>query len=78
VRNTRNGLLETAVLVRARAELFDRRHGKTLGAPVFAQEWSGFALDDPANEAAARERAVRHVAVSLVLGLFDPSAKGPR
>jgi hypothetical protein len=74
VRSPENELLETAVFVRARAELFDRRLGNARGEPVHAQEWSGYALDDPSNEDAARDRALRHVAVSLVLELFEPSA----
>jgi len=72
VRTRNNELVETAVFVRARAELFDRRRGHAVGEPVNAQEWSGFALDDPSNEDAARQRALRHVAVSLILGLFEP------
>lgn len=72
VRNRRNELIETAVFVRARAELYDRRSRRVLGSPATAQEWSGYALDDVANEDAARARALRHVAVSLVLALFEP------
>jgi len=74
VRNRDNELVETAVFVRARAELFDRRIGRPVGVAVQAQEWSGFGLDDPANEDAARARALRHVAVSLILALFEPRA----
>lgn len=80
VRNRQNELLETAVFVRASAELHDQRmhNGQRkdvlLGAPVLAQEWSGYALEDPANESAARARAMRHVANSLVLALFEPGA----
>jgi hypothetical protein len=74
VRNRENELVETAVFVRASAELFDRRQGRTLGTSVQAQEWSGFALDDPTNEDAARARALRHVAVTLILELFEPKA----
>ena len=73
VRTPDNELIETAVFVRARAELFDRRKGSILGEPVQAQEWSGYALDDVTNEEAARDRAIRHVAVSLILDLFEPS-----
>ena len=72
VRNRDNELLETAVLVRAQAELVDRE-GKVRGV-VQAQEWSGYALDDPSNEDAARDRALRHVADSLVLELFAPGS----
>ena len=75
VRNSDNQLVETAVFVRARAELFDRRQGRVVGTAAQAQEWSGFALDDPAaNEDAARSRTLRHVAVSLILELFEPRA----
>ncbi|MSR61408.1 MAG: hypothetical protein EXS08_03025 [Planctomycetes bacterium] len=74
VRNSQNELLETAVFVRARAVLYDRRKGRVLGEPVVAQEWSGYALDDQANESGARARAMRHVADSLVLALFEPGA----
>jgi hypothetical protein len=77
VRSPENELIETAVLVRARAQLYDRRTGELLGEPVTAQEWSGFALDDPTNEDAARARAIRHVAVTLVLDLFEPPASTP-
>ena len=77
VRNLENELVETAVLVRASAELIDRRTGRPVGASVQAQEWSGYGLDDPTNEDAARERALRHVAVSLVLALFEPGAAAP-
>lgn len=77
VRNTDNELTETAVFVRARAELVDRRTGRSRG-PVQAQEWSGYALDDVNNEEAASERALRHVAVSLVLDLFGGPATAPR
>ena len=71
VRNQDNELLESAVFVRASAELFDRRSGKSLGAPVIAQEWSGYALERGNSEAAARDRAIRHVANTLILDLFE-------
>lgn len=77
VRNTENELIETAVFVRARAELVDRRTGRASGS-VQAQEWSGYALDDVNNEEAASERALRHVAVSLILDLFGGTATAPR
>ncbi|NOT30249.1 MAG: hypothetical protein HOP15_07365 [Planctomycetes bacterium] len=77
VRTPDNQLIESAVLIRARAELYDRRRGKTVGAPAQAQEWSGYTLDDTASEDAARDRALRHVAVALVLQLFEPSEAAP-
>ncbi len=77
VRTTENELIETAVFVRASAVLYDRRSGNPLGEPVQAQQWSGYALDDVTNEDEARDRALRHVAVSLVLELFQPSGPAP-
>ena len=75
VRNLRNELIETAVFVRARAEIVDRRTGKVLGEPKVAQEWSGFALDEAvAHEEEAQTRVLRHVAAALVLEVFDDSA----
>jgi hypothetical protein len=74
VRTPENELIETAVFVRARAELYDRRLGRPV-AEVQAQNWSGFALDDPANEEAARARALRTVGETLILKLFEPRAE---
>jgi hypothetical protein len=72
VRNRENQLIETAVFVRARAELVDRRTGRVLGEPQVSQEWSGFALDEAvANEDEAEERVLRHIAAALVLELFE-------
>lgn len=77
VRNRSNELIETAVFVRARAELLDRRTGRLLGEPEVAQEWSGFALDEAAaNEEEAQARALRHVAAALVLELFEDAGDG--
>ena len=70
VRTTENELIETAVFIRARAELIDRRAGRAVAPAAMAQLWSGYALDDPANEDAARDRALRTIAESLVLDLF--------
>jgi hypothetical protein len=72
VRTADNELLETAVFVRASAVLFDTRTREVIGTPVVAQQWSGYALDDVANEDDARDRALRNVAASLVLELFAP------
>ncbi len=77
VRTPDNQLVETAVFVRARATLYDRSRGAPAGEPALAQEWSGYALDDPNNEDAARDRAIRHVAAELILKLFEPSAATP-
>ena len=78
VRNRDNELLETAVFIRASAELYDRGLGRPVGTAEQAQEWSGFALDDPSNEDAARVRALRQVADALVLELFEPGSSAPK
>lgn len=75
VRTTENELIETAVFIRARAELIDRRAGRAVAPAAMAQIWSGYALDDPANEDAARDRALRTIAESLVLDLFGGGEK---
>lgn len=69
VRSEDNELVETAVFVRAQAELVQRGSGVRRG-PVQAEEWSGYALGDVEAERQASERALRHVATSLVLDLF--------
>ena len=74
VRDRDNELVETAVFIRASAELYDRGLRQAIGSAEQAQEWSGFALDDPSNEDSARARALRQVAVALVLELFEPHA----
>ncbi len=74
VRNVENELIETAVFIRATATLFDRRQGLEVGPPALAQIWSGYSLEEasnPANEEAARDRALRTVAETLVLDLFQ-------
>jgi len=74
VRSQENELVETGVFVRVSAELHDRRTGNLVGQPVVAQQWSSYALDVPTNEDAARDRALRFVAETLVLELFDDRA----
>jgi len=76
VRNRNNELLETAVLVRASAELYDRRSG-TSGPVVTVQQWSGYTLEDSSSESEARRRAIRHVANTLILELFEPDGGAP-
>ncbi len=71
VRTRENELVESAVFIRARAEIHDRIRGRS-SPPALAQQWSGYSLDDPANEDAARDRALRTIAETLVLELFQP------
>jgi hypothetical protein len=70
VRSPQNELLETGLYIEAEATLFDRRSGRALGAGARAGQWVGYVLDDPDNEATARERVLRHIADQLVLDLF--------
>ncbi|MBL8860244.1 MAG: hypothetical protein JNL28_17175 [Planctomycetes bacterium] len=72
VRSRDNQLLETGVLIEAEASLIERASGRALGPPVRAGHWIGYVLDDPGNEARARERVLRQIADELVLELFAP------
>ncbi len=72
VRSRDNALLETGVLIEAEATLIERASGRALGPPVRAGRYVGFVLDDPSNEARARERVLRYIADELVLELFAP------
>lgn len=70
IRSRDNLLLETGLRVEARATLEDRVTGEVL-ARADSGVWSGFAVDDPRNEDAARSRALRYVADELILELFS-------
>jgi hypothetical protein len=72
VRSSDNKLLETGVYIEVEATLFDRRSGRALGPPKRAGPSIGFVLDDPENEARAKDRLMRHIADQLVLDLFAP------
>jgi hypothetical protein len=75
IRNKENQLLETGLFVRASAELVERRTGNVVVPVKEAQVWSGYSTDRSLeSEEAARQRALRHVADSLVLDLFRPGA----
>lgn len=71
IRSPDNELLETGIRILVEAELVDRRDGSILGrAP--ARVWSGYALIGPDQEHSARDRALRHIAETLTLSLFQP------
>jgi hypothetical protein len=72
VRSENNVLLETGIYIDVEAGLYDRRTGRALGAPKRAGPAIGFVLDDPDNEARAKERLFRLIADQLVLDLFAP------
>ena len=77
IRSRDHDLLESGIKLEVQAELVERASGRVVQAS--ASTWSGYALDDPANEAAARDRALVHVAETLVLQLFgaEPSHEDP-
>lgn len=74
VRSVENQLRETAVRIDVRATLVDQRDG-SLAAEALEGLWSGYVLGDPAEERTAQERAVTHLAETLVLELFQPGAQ---
>lgn len=73
IRSQDNELLETALEIDLEAVLVARGRA---GAPAASRTdsatrvWSGFALDVPENEPAARQRALRYLAETIVLELF--------
>lgn len=78
IRTTENQLAETGLLVSAHAMLVDRRTGDVLATSPIRHVWSGFAAgaEAPENEAAARQRGLRHLARTLVLDLFQSAESG--
>ncbi len=76
IRNSENQLVETGLYFAAAAELVDRRSGRIVVPTKEAHVWSGYSTEvSLANEQAARARALRHVADSLVLELFRPTPR---
>ena len=71
-----NNLVETGVFVSVTAELVDRRTGEIVVPARERHVWSGYALGEQAaqNEVEALERALTHVAETLVLDLFGPAS----
>jgi len=73
IRDRDNRLLESGVRIVASAELVDARSGEPLGETATASVWSGYTAGPEQaipNEREARDRALRHVAETLVLKLF--------
>jgi hypothetical protein len=76
VRDKENQLRETGIYVSATASLVDRRSGEALAPAARAHVWSGYVIEaetSVANEAQARDRALRNVAQSLILDLLSPT-----
>jgi len=69
-----NLLLETGILIQVQARLVDRVRGTT-EKEVFEALWTGYALGDPSGERIARNRALRYLAETLVLELFQQGAQ---
>ena len=74
VRSVENQLLESAVRIDVRATLVDREAGKPR-KQVLEGLWSGYVLGDPSEERIAQDRAIRNLAETLVLELFQPGVQ---
>jgi len=74
VRSIDNQLRESAVRIDVRATLVDRQTGKAT-KEVLEGLWSGYVLGDPAEERTAQNRAIRNLAETLVLELFQPGGQ---
>ena len=72
IRSEENQLLETGVIIEVEATLQDRASGRIVRGPFRAVSSVGYLTGDQqaANEAAARDRALRHIAEELVLDMF--------
>ncbi|MFT5289009.1 MAG: hypothetical protein ACI82F_001068 [Planctomycetota bacterium] len=71
IRSQDNQLLESAVRLLVEAELYDRRLDRVIRTAP-GRIWSGYALVEPGEESQAKERALRHLAETLTLTLFQP------
>ena len=76
IRSPENQLLESGVRILVEAELVDRLTGEVL-ASAPARVWSGYALIGPDQERAARDRALRQIAETLTLSLFQAAPAPP-
>jgi hypothetical protein len=71
IRSTDNKLLETGVYIEVQARLFVGGNETPVRTST-SGVWVGYTLDDPSNERAARERALRHLSEEIVLELLGP------
>jgi len=73
IRSPDNELLETGVYFEVEGSLWVPGAEAPLRGPFTSSTWVGFVIEPTgANEQAARQRAMRHVAEELVLDLFAP------
>ncbi len=77
VRSRDNRLLETGLVVRVRAELWDRAADKIVSGPIPAVVTIGYTLDAPDTEEAAQRRALTILAEKIVLDLFTVTLQHP-
>ncbi len=77
IRSPEHVLLESGVRIVISGELVERTTGRIVRPTVQAHIWSGYVLGDPDAEAAARDRALRNLAETLVLDLFRPRMEDP-
>jgi hypothetical protein len=76
VRDRDNRLLESGVRISLRAVLVDRRRGVELRS-VERNVWSGYIIGPEETELEARDRALRHLADTIVLDLFHGETLAP-
>ena len=74
VRSVDNQLLESGVRIEVRATLVDRKAGET-SKQALEGLWSGYVLGELGEERIAQDRALRNLAETLVLELFQPGAQ---
>ena len=70
LRSRSNRLLESAVIIRVEAALWDRHTGEIVAGPVPESAMIGYTLDAPGTELEARQRALQLLARQIVLDLF--------
>ena len=70
LRSRDNRLLESAVMIRVEAALWDRITEEIVAGPVPESAMIGYTLDAPGTELEARQRALQLLARQIVLDLF--------
>ena len=70
IRTTGNQQVETGLIVRARASLWDPTTEQVVTGPVVATTQVGYTLDSPFGEQDARRRVLENLAERLVLDLM--------
>jgi hypothetical protein len=76
IRTTGNQQVESGLIVRARASLWDPGAEKLVTGPVMATTQVGYTLDSPFGEQDARRRVMENLAERLVLDLMVSHGAG--